>query len=133
KEYILETYLNNIYFGAGIYGIEAAAQRFWGKSIMEVTIADAATLAGIICAPNRYCPLIYPLSAQRRRDAVLTAMMHRGAITPEACAQAQQQPVATVNIHQKKYGAHCIEYLRAMLEELVGKHALYTKGLTIYT
>lgn len=133
KEYILETYLNNIYFGAGIYGIEAAAQRFWGKSITEVTLAEAATLAGIICAPNRYCPLIYPLSAQRRRDMVLTAMMHRGAITQEACTQAQQQPVATVNIHQKKYGAHCIEYLRAMLEELVGKHALYTKGLTIYT
>lgn len=133
KEYILETYLNNIYFGAGIYGIEAAAQRFWGKSITEVTLDEAATLAGIICAPNRYCPLMYPLSAQRRRDIVLRSMMNRGVITPEVCTQAQQQPVSTVNVHEKKYAAHYIEYLRTMLEELVGKHALYTKGLTIYT
>jgi penicillin-binding protein 1A len=133
KAYILETYLNNIYFGAGIYGIEAAAQRFWGKSITDVSIAEAATLAGIICAPSRYCPLIYPLSAQRRRDAVLTAMALRGAITQEACSKAQQQPVLTVHLHEKKYAAHCIEYLRTMLEELVGKHTLYTKGLTIYT
>jgi penicillin-binding protein 1A len=133
KEYILETYLNNIYFGAGIYGIEAAAQRFWGKSITEVTLAEAATLAGIICAPNRYCPLIYPLSAQRRRDAVLAAMVLRGAITQEAYTESQKKPVSTVNIHEKKYAAHCIEYLRTVLEELVGKHTLYTKGLTIYT
>ena len=77
KEYILETYLNNIYFGAGIYGVEAAAQRFWGKSAVDVTVDEAATLAGIICAPNRYCPLIYPLSAQRRRDTVLSLMVNR--------------------------------------------------------
>lgn len=133
KEYILETYLNNIYFGAGIYGVEAAAQRFWGKSITDVTLDQAATLAGIICAPNRYCPLIYPLSAQRRRNTVLAAMAQRGAITPETCAQAQQLPIATVTMHEKRYAAHCIEHLRTVLEELVGKHALYTQGLTIYT
>ncbi len=133
KEYILETYLNNIYFGAGIYGIEAAAQRFWGKSIVDVTLDEAATLAGIISAPNRYCPLIYPLSAQRRRDTVLTAMLRRGVITQEECTQAQQCPVSTLKMHEKKYAAHAVEYLRQELEELVGKHALYTQGLTIYT
>jgi len=133
KEYILETYLNNIYFGAGIYGIEAAAQRFWGKSITDVTLDEAATLAGIICAPSRYCPLIYPLSAQRRRDTVLASMVHRGVITQETCTEAQQKPVSTVNMHEKRYAAHFIENLRLMLEELVGKHTLYTKGLTIYT
>lgn len=133
KEYILETYLNNIYFGAGIYGVEAAAQRFWGKSVTEVTLDEAATLAAIICAPNRYCPLMYPLSAQRRRDTILATMMRRGIITHVECAEAQERPVATVTVHEKKYAAHCTEYMRTALEELVGKHALYTQGLTIYT
>lgn len=133
KEYILETYLNNIYFGAGIYGIEAAAQRFWGKSIIDVTLDEAATLAGIISAPSRHCPLVNPLFAQRRRDIVLTAMLQRGVITQEAYAQAQQQPIFIVQQHSKKYGAHCIEFLCQELEDMVGKHNLYTQGLTIHT
>jgi len=133
KEYILETYLNNIYFGAGIYGIEAAAQRFWGKSIVNVTLDQAAMLAGIICAPNRYCPLLHPLSAQRRRDAVLAHMVRRGVITDAAYTNAKQCHISTVTAQGKKYAAHCVEFLRQELEELVGKHALYTQGLTIYT
>lgn len=133
KEYILETYLNNIYFGAGIYGVEAAAQRFWGKSVTDVTLDEAATLAAIICAPNRYCPLMYPLSAQRRRDTVLNTMLQRDIITYTDYAEALKRPVATVTLHEKKYAAHCIEYIRKEAEELVGKHALYTQGLTIYT
>lgn len=133
KEYILETYLNNIYFGAGIYGVEAATQRFWGKSVSDITLDEAATLAGIICAPNRYCPLMYPLSAQRRRDIVLRAMERRGCISAELSAQAQNVPIYTVALHDKKYGTHVVECLRQELEERVGKKTLYTEGLTIYT
>jgi len=133
KEYILELYLNHIYCGAGIYGVEAAAQRFWGKSVTDLTLDEAATLAGIICAPNRYCPLLYPLSAQRRRDSVLNKMVQRGFITARECADAQQKPVTTVMLHEKKYGAHVIEYMRQELEEIVGKHALYTEGFIIHT
>lgn len=133
KEYILELYLNHIYFGAGIYGVEAAAQRFWGKSSVDITLDEAATLAGIICAPNRYCPLLYPLSAQRRRDIVLNTMKRHGFITAQECQAAQQKPVVTIAMHEQRYGEHLIEYLRRELEEIVGKNSLYTGGLTIYT
>lgn len=142
KEYILETYLNNIYFGAGIYGIEAAAQRFWGKSILEVTLDEAATLAGIISAPSRYCPIIAPLSAQRRKNIVLDRMLKRNVIGHDEYTQAVQAPIITLCTQNgKKYALHYIESLRQKLEELleeqledmVGKHALYTQGLTIHT
>ncbi|HXW86567.1 MAG TPA: biosynthetic peptidoglycan transglycosylase, partial [Candidatus Bathyarchaeia archaeon] len=68
KEQILQTYLNRVYFGCGIYGVEAASQRFWAKSVTDLTLDQAATLAGIVRSPNNYCPLMYPLSAKKRRD-----------------------------------------------------------------
>ena len=63
KEQILEAYLNHAYFGCGIYGVEAASQRFWGKHACAITLNEAATLAGIVQLPEGYCPFVYPLSA----------------------------------------------------------------------
>ena len=60
KEQILETYFNHIYLGAGIYGVEAASQRFWGKHIQDVSIDEAAILASIVRCPQQYCPLYNP-------------------------------------------------------------------------
>ncbi len=74
KTEILELYLNRIYFGAGAYGVEAAAQRYFGKSARQVTLAESAMLAGLVKSPSRLAPTRNPDGAQRRAQAVLAAM-----------------------------------------------------------
>ena len=94
KEQILETYLNHVYFGFGIYGVEAASQRFWGKHASDLTIDESATLAGVIRCPGQYCPIINPLSAQRRRNIILNSMKNLGMITGEEYEHAIQLPIS---------------------------------------
>ena len=71
KEQILETYLNHIYFGYGIYGVQAAAARFWGIDAAQLSISQSAALAAIIRSPGRYSPIACPLSHERRRNTIL--------------------------------------------------------------
>lgn len=71
KDHILELYLNHVYFGSGIYGVEAAAQRFWATPVKNVSLAQAALLAAVVCSPGHYSPVFYPLSAQQRRNIIL--------------------------------------------------------------
>jgi penicillin-binding protein 2A len=71
KEHILEAYLNHIYFGRGIYGVQAACQRFWGKDVADITVDEAAVLAGIVKSPLSYCPLIALEDTEKRRNVVL--------------------------------------------------------------
>jgi penicillin-binding protein 1A len=133
KEHILQTYLNHIYFGCGIYGVEAASQRFWGKSVRELDIHESATLAAIICAPNRYCPLLYPASAERRRNIILGSMHKLGFITKEEYETACAVPLSITAKQEDIIAPHLKESLRIQLEKMVGKKALYTEGLRIYT
>ncbi len=132
KEQILQAYLNHVYFGCGIYGVEAASQRFWGKSIAHVTIDEAATLAAIVRSPNNYCPLVYPLSAKKQRDTVLHAMYTRGCIDQTAYEHARVQEMNIVPMPDI-YAPHYKEWLRQMLERQFGRTLLYTGGLTIQT
>src|SRR5205085_859651 len=74
KTQILELYLNRVYFGAGAYGVEAAAQRYFGKAARQVTLAEAALLAGLVKSPSRLAPTRNPDGAERRAQLVLTAM-----------------------------------------------------------
>ncbi len=74
KEQILETYLNHVYFGFGIYGVEAASQRFWGKHAAQLSIDESATLAAIIRSPGHYCPITLPDAAKKRRNIILQSM-----------------------------------------------------------
>lgn len=133
KEQILYTYLNHVCFGCGIYGVEAASQRFWSKHAHQISVDEAATLAGIIRSPARYCPLVYPLSAQKRRDVILGKMKHLGFIT----AQEYEDAIAhSVEIKDKSYDVfapHAKEMLRIQLETIVGKTALYSSGLHVQT
>ncbi len=133
KEQILETYLNHVCFGCGIYGVEAASQRFWNKHAHEVSLDEAATLAGIIRSPARYCPLMYPLSAEKRRNVVLGKMNYLGFITEEEYVSALHQSVEVKNKISHVFAPHAKEMIRAQLEEMYGKTALYTDGLLIKT
>lgn len=133
KEKILETYLNHVYFGAGIYGIEAAAQRFWGKSSKLVTFDEAAILAGIVRSPQRYCPVYHPENSKSRRNIVLSSMLKLHFITPEEYEKARSKEVIIVKGDNTALAPHLRENLRIFLEDLVGKQKLYTGGLRVKT
>ncbi len=90
KDQILSLYLNRVYLGAGTYGVEAAAQRYFGKSATRVTLSEAALLAGLLKAPSRYAPTNDPVRAKARAEIVLNRMMESGFIT-----QAQRRTAET--------------------------------------
>lgn len=133
KEQILSTYLNHVCFGCGIYGVEAASQRFWSKHAHEISASEAATLAGIIRSPARYCPLVYPLSAQKRRDVILGKMKHLGFVSEQEYEEFIAQPVVIKDRQCDTFAPHVKEMLRAQLEGIVGKTALYSGALHIQT
>lgn len=131
KQQILEIYLNHVYFGCGIYGVEAAAQRFWGIAAASLSVAQSAMLAGIICSPANYCPLLHPLSSEYRRNIVLASMFKRGVINRTTYDAAKNEPLNIMQSSQKICGAYVKEMIRQFLEDLVGKQELYSGGLTI--
>ena len=133
KQQILETYLNHIYLGAGIYGVEAACQRFWGISVKNCTPDQAAILAAIVRYPRKYCPLYDQKASQGRRNLILHNMLKLNFITKEKYEEARSKPVACVTHSQSNLGAHIKETMRLFLEEQFGKTKLYTAGLKIQT
>ncbi len=133
KEQILETYLNHIYLGSGIYGVEAASQRFWGKPVSAITIDEAAVLASIVRSPKHYCPLFNPSAAQQRRNLILKNMYSLGFIKKDAYETARAKQVTVIQKGSESCGPYVKEMLRLSLEEIIGKEKLYTGGLIIKT
>lgn len=133
KEQILETYLNHIYLGGGIYGVEAACQRFWGKHVRDIAIDEAAILAAIVRCPQVYCPLYNPESTQKRRNLILRNMHKLGFIKKDEYEMGRNKPIIILKNDQQLYAPHLKETLRIFLEETIGKEKLYTGGLRIQT
>jgi penicillin-binding protein 1A len=121
KAEILELYLNRVYFGSGAYGVEAAAQRYFGKSARNVTLAEAAMLAGLVKSPSRLAPNRNPEGAEARAQTVLAAMADAKFIT-EAQAKAS---IGRLAINVKPAGAGTINYVAdwigEVLDDLVGQ------------
>ena len=121
KTEILELYLNRVYFGSGAYGVEAAAQRYFGKPAREVKIAEAAMLAGLVKSPSRLAPSRNPNGAERRAQAVLAAMTELGFVTETMAKTALAQPARAV----KPAGAGSVNYvadwIMDVLDDLVGR------------
>jgi penicillin-binding protein 1A len=121
KAEILELYLNRVYFGSGAYGVEAAAQRYFGKSAKHVTIPEAAMLAGLVKSPSRLAPNRNPEGAEQRAQTVLTAMAENKFIT-EAQAQAS---IGHPSYNVKPVGAGTVNYVAdwigEVLDDLVGQ------------
>jgi penicillin-binding protein 1A len=121
KAEILELYLNRVYFGSGAYGVEAAAQRYFGKSARNVTLAEAAMLAGLVKSPSRLAPNRNPEGAEKRARVVLAAMADAKFITQ---AQAQAS-IGHPSYHVKAAGAGTINYVAdwigEVLDDLVGQ------------
>jgi penicillin-binding protein 1A len=121
KAEILELYLNRVYFGSGAYGVEAAAQRYFGKPARNVTIAEAAMLAGLVKSPSRLAPNRNPEGAEKRAQTVLTAMADAGFITEAQAKASIGQPSTNV----KAAGAGTINYVAdwigEVLDDLIGQ------------
>jgi penicillin-binding protein 1A len=121
KNEILELYLNRVYFGSGAYGVEAAAQRYFGKSARNVTLAEAAMLAGLVKSPSRLAPNRNPEGAEQRAQVVLAAMADAKFIT-ERQAQAS---IGHPAINVKPAGAGTVNYVAdwigEVLDDLVGQ------------
>ncbi|MFP4445984.1 MAG: penicillin-binding protein 1A [Desulfosudaceae bacterium] len=133
KKEILYLYLNQIYLGHGAYGVEAAAENYFGKSVDELNLAECALLAGLPQAPSRYSPFRHPLRAKTRQIYVLNQMAARGNITPE---QADVDRQKEVNIQPGKNWFQertpwYAEYVRRYLVERYGKETVYNEGLTV--
>jgi len=133
KEQILETYLNHVYFGHGIYGVQAASKRFWNKSVSDLNLDEAAVLAGMVRSPGHYSPILYPEVVTRRRNTVLRLMERRGFIDELSCVQAQSIVIAVSDSECDVVAPHLKETIRIFLEERFGKQQLYSGGLTIQT
>jgi len=121
KAEILELYLNRVYFGSGAYGVEAAAQRYFGKSAKNVTLPEAAMLAGLVKSPSRLAPNRNPEGAEKRAEIVLAAMADARFITD---AQAQAS-IGHPSYHVKAAGAGTVNYVAdwigEVLDDLIGQ------------
>ena len=134
KDEILELYLNQVYFGSGAYGVEAAARTFFGKPANELTLAECALIAGMPKSPSRYSPLVNQSLALKRRAVVLKQMARNGMITREQLIAAKSFPLDLANNQNASMKApYFVAYVRNLLEKELGGACLYRTGLTVYT
>jgi penicillin-binding protein 1A len=133
KEKILELYLNQIYLGNGAYGVETAAQHYFGKSVRELNLAEAATLAALPKGPERYNPRKYPDRTIQRRNTIIALMRNQGVISDADARLAQAYPLQLARKAESgELAPYFVEYVRRQLEQQFGDK-IYTDGLKIYT
>ncbi len=136
KQEILEMYLNQIYFGQGAYGVEAAAKTYFGKDVKDLDLNECAMLAGIPKSPNYYSPFNNIEAAQERKATVLDQMVKYHYISDSEAMKLKKadihlvKPQATSNVETASY---FIEYVTQLLIDKYGADAVYKNGLKIYT
>jgi penicillin-binding protein 1A len=135
KDEILYLYLNQIYLGHGAYGVEAAAENYFGKTVKDLNLAECAILAGLPQAPSKYSPFKYPERAKQRQIYVLNRMVDEGYISNIEATEAintvvEIKPRRNWYIEEIPYYT---EQVRRYVEEKYGRDALYAQGLKIYT
>ena len=134
KDQILEVYLNQIYLGQRAYGFASAAQVYFGKKLADISIAEAAMLAGLPKAPSAYNPVVNPKRATARQQYILIRMHQLGYITDAQLAEARQEELK-IKTDSTEFGLHA-EYVAEMTRQLVYdqfKEDTYTRGLTVFT
>ena len=136
KQEILELYLNQIYFGQGAYGVQAAAKTYFGKNVEDLNLAECAMLAGIPKSPNYYSPFNNINAAMERRNTVLDQMVTYGYINYNEAMAAKkgEMTFASPNVPEKhKDAMYFIEYVTQLLVDRYGADAVYKDGLKVYT
>ena len=133
KDKILELYLNQINLGNGAYGVETASQRYFGKSVQDLNLAEAAMLAALPKAPARYNPRRFPERAIQRRNVVIEVMRRNGAISDADASLAKAYPLRLGRKAESgEVAPYFVEWIRQQLDEKFGAR-LYEQGLRVYT
>ncbi|MFN7918068.1 MAG: PBP1A family penicillin-binding protein [Vicinamibacterales bacterium] len=134
KDQILEMYLNKVYFGDGLYGVEAASRGYFGKHASELTVPEAALLAGLVKSPSSYAPTVSLERAVTRRNVVLQAMEDFGAIDDTAWQAAKKTtPVLKDSLRaDEPHGQYFKEQVRKELVDRFGWQRVYQGGLRVY-
>ena len=136
KQRILASYLNQVYYGNLAYGIEAAAQTYFSKPASELTLREAALLAGLTQAPSAYNPFVEPAKALARRNAVLRAMRDQGSITPRQYASATRSRdlgLEPGRLYKQIKEPYFFGYVRDQLIRKYGSEYVRSGGLSVYT
>jgi 1A family penicillin-binding protein len=134
KDRILELYLNNIYFGHGAFGVEAAARTYFAKGVSELTVAEAALLAGLPKAPTTYSPFERADAAKRRRAIVLARMVDTGVVKAAEVPGLAGTVLGVVSPDRRRVsGQYYLEYVQQVLEQEYGADIVFKGGLQVYT
>ena len=135
KDKILELYLNKVYFGDGLHGVEAASRGYFGKHASELSVAEAAMLAGLVQSPSSYAPTVGMDRAIARRNLVLQAMLDTGAIDrPTLTRERAVKPVLHDDLREDEpYGQYFKEHLRRELVDRFGWQRVYQGGLRVFS
>ncbi|MFQ5342695.1 MAG: transglycosylase domain-containing protein, partial [Anaerolineae bacterium] len=133
KDQILEMYLNEVYFGQLAYGVEAAAQTYFGKPARELDLAEAALLAGLIQSPAAYNPLVDIDAARRRQAVALDLMVKAGFVTPEEAELAKAEQLHLTGGNVPLRAPHFVTYVRNLLEAKYGAEQVNHGGLHVTT
>jgi penicillin-binding protein 1A len=136
KDWILESYLNTVYYGNHAYGVQAASQTYFSKPVWKLTLGQAALLAGLTQAPSVYDPLNKPSSALRRRNQVLQAMLGNGDITDKqyyAAVEDKQLHLHPGRIYTRIREPYFFSFVREQLIAQYGANTVRSGGLRVYT
>ena len=135
KKEILEMYLNQIYFGQGAYGVEAASLVYFDKHVDKLTLAECAMIAGIPKSPNYYSPLNNLKASKERQEIVLDQMAKYGLITAKEAADAKAEKIVLSTSQKKSTGIldYFLDYVTQQLVDKYGADAVYKEGMKIYT
>lgn len=135
KDEILDMYLNTVYFGSNAYGVEAAAKTYFDKDPKDLTIAEAALLAGLPQAPSAYSPRSHPQEAIRRRNIVLLKMYEQGFITLDEARAAMREELklAPYSPYTKVQEPYVVAYVRKQLIDMFGEDRVFKGGLRVQT
>jgi len=134
KDRILEMYLNQVYFGHGAYGVEAAARTYYGKSVAELNVREAALLAGLPRAPTTYSPFEHSEAAKRRREVVLRRLVEYGALKDAEAKRLARADLGLIPPERRRTtGQYFLEYVQQTLEAKYGADLVFKGGLNVYT
>jgi 1A family penicillin-binding protein len=135
KQQIFEMYLNVIYLGNGTYGVEAASRDLFGKSVGRLSLAEAATLAGLAKGPSVYAPRRHPERARGRRNLVLGLMAREGYITPVLAERTRKEPLrlARAEWRPPQDRSYALDPVRAAVDSLLGQDAATAGDLVVHS
>jgi penicillin-binding protein 1A len=134
KDQIFTLYANQIYLGHGVYGFEAASEFYFSKPARQLTLEQAALIAGLPKSPANYSPIVHPDRAVRRRNLVINSMLEDGKITASQAAEARNAPLELNPLHDlNSLAPYFVEEVRRYLENKYGPDQVHEGGLRVYT